>query len=536
MPSFIKERYSSISRRFSQVAPILSPSDKTRNTKTQPSNTPKKEVMTQNDRPSLRSRRDQSVGSKSKRNLSTSPKIENVAHDDQKSKGSLKSSQPPSSDSAKSGIIHTPKSNTSTENPSGTNTSGGNTSGGNTSSTNPSDASGTSHSYNTFSSNLSSTAKSNKNGPDEKYQINSHLVFEHLFPGQTFVSVHLQRLQHGIYSDANLHTKHTLHVTFVALSFVFHPSSPSHRFESAVINIKVKDKRGNLRFLKYAPHQAYGRISTQSLKWNFQLGTSLGVTQGPANASVKSSVSEEKDKVVGSMMKIQGSTRSTVSNSTRHPDTLLHFSLEENSQQESGIPREFTFVFMLERPSEKQYPPVHTFHPTSKMKTLEHRIQEKLKGLVGMHDHEQDEEIMKYEYKDLAGGRKTPREFLSKDLEGIFGEVEFDISIDPKISNVLTIPSALNTHPKGESESTTIAGEVGQKFPTEGTADSIGKVEHPEVMVDGLYNFAKLGGLFEDLVCLPGESVGSRVPDVPGMGGGGGGGGGGNGGSGEGSG
>lgn len=152
------------------------------------------------------------------------------------------------------------------------------------------------------------TTTSNKNGPDEKYQINSHLLFEHSFPGQTFISVHLQRLQHGVYSDANLHTKHTLHVTFAALNFIFHPSTPTHRFESAVIEIKVKDKRGNLRFLRYAPHQAYGRISTESLKWNFQLGASLGVTQGPAHVSVNPSVSEEKTKVVGAMMKMYVST------------------------------------------------------------------------------------------------------------------------------------------------------------------------------------------------------------------------------------
>lgn len=157
-----------------------------------------------------------------------------------------------------------------------------------------------------LSTTLSLPTKSNKNGPDEKYQLNSHLLFEHSFPGHTYVSVHLQRLQHGIYSDANLHTKHTLHVTFVALSFVFHPSTPSHRFESSVIEIKVKDTKGNgyLRMLKFAPHQAYGKISTESLKWCFQLGASLGVTQGPANVSVKPSVSEEKSKVVGAMMKM----------------------------------------------------------------------------------------------------------------------------------------------------------------------------------------------------------------------------------------
>ncbi|KAF7937193.1 uncharacterized protein EAE98_001507 [Botrytis deweyae] len=385
-----------------------------------------------------------------------------------------------------------------------------------------------------ISSTIPPTTKSNKNGPDEKYQINSHLLFESSFPGHTFISVHLQRLQHGIYSDANLHTKHTLHVTFVALSFIFHPSTPAHRFESAVIDIKIRDQRGNLRFLKYAPHQAYGKISTESLKWNFQLGASLGVTQGPANVCVKPSIGEEKSKVVGTMMKIQGSTRSTFEHSIRYPDTLLHFSLEENAQQESGLPREFTFVFLLERPSEKQYPPVHTFH-SSRLQTLEHCISEKLRSMSGRGRKNEDEEenCMEYRYEDIAGEKRTPRlevERLDGDFEKIFGEVEFEIGIEPKISNTLALPSlssSLPTIPRtggsihnsaAHTETARVLGEVGQKFPTEGTLDSMGKVEHEEAIVHGLYNFAKLEGAFEEQVSLPGESVGSRVPELGGGG------------------
>ncbi|TGO85048.1 hypothetical protein BPOR_0437g00060 [Botrytis porri] len=345
------------------------------------------------------------------------------------------------------------------------------------------------------------TTKSNKNGPDEKYQINSHLLFESSFPGHTYISVHLQRLQHGIYSDANLHTKHTLHVTFIALSFIFHPSTPAHRFESAVIDIKVRDRKENLKILKYAPHQAYGKISTESLKWNFQLGASLGVTQGPANACVKPSIGEEKS-----------STRSTFHHSTRFPDTLLHYSLEENAQQESGLPREFTFVFLLERPSEKQYPPVHTFH-SSKFQTLEHRISEKLRSMSrrGKKDRDEEERFMEYRYEDIAGEKRTPRlkvERLDRDFEDIFGGVEFEIGIEPKSGSIHN--SAAHT------ETTRVLGEVGQKFPTEGTLDSMGKVEHEEAIVHGLYNFAKLGGAFEEQVSLPGESVGSRVPELDG--------------------
>ncbi|KAF5873445.1 uncharacterized protein Bfra_004905 [Botrytis fragariae] len=319
-------------------------------------------------------------------------------------------------------------------------------------------------------------------------------------------------------------------------SNTFHIPSldPTHRFESALIDIKVRDQKGNLRFLKYAPHQAYGKISTESLKWNFQLGSSLGVTQGPANVCVRPSIGEEKSKVMGSMMKIQGSTRSTFHHSTRYSDTLLHFSLEENVQQESGLPREFTFVFLLERPSEKQYPPVHTFH-SSKLQTLEHSISEKLRSMSGRGNKDRDgeEKCMEYQCEDLAGEKSTPKlevERLDGDLEEIFGEVEFEIGIEPQISNTLSLSSLSSPLPAishtggsvhnnaAHTETTRVLGEVGQKFPTEGTLDSMGKAEHEEAIVHGLYNFAKLGGAFEEQVSLPGESVGSRVPELDGGG------------------
>ncbi|KAK6605350.1 hypothetical protein H4I95_05156 [Botrytis cinerea] len=209
------------------------------------------------------------------------------------------------------------------------------------------------------------TTKSNKNGPDEKYQINTHLLFESSFPGHTFISVHLQRLQHGIYSDVNLHTKHTLH------------------------SMSGREKK----------------------------------------------------------------------------------------------------------------------------------------------DGDGDGKCMEYKYEDLAGEKRTPRlevQRLDGDLEEIFGEVEFQIEIEPKISNILALPSLPSPLPTisrtigsihnsaAHTESTRVLGEVGQKFPTEGTLDSMGKVEHEEAIVHGLYNFAKLGGAFEEQVSLPGESVGSRMPEVDG--------------------
>jgi hypothetical protein len=48
-----------------------------------------------------------------------------------------------------------------------------------------------------------------------------------------------------------------------------------------------------------------------------------------------------------------------------------------------------------------------------------------------------------------------------------------------------------------------IEGEVGQKFVSDG--------DHSDAMVNGLYNFAKLPGSWEDLVELPGRAVTSVV-------------------------
>jgi hypothetical protein len=39
--------------------------------------------------------------------------------------------------------------------------------------------------------------KPNRNGPDHRFQLNQDLLYENEFGGDTFVSAHLQRLQHG---------------------------------------------------------------------------------------------------------------------------------------------------------------------------------------------------------------------------------------------------------------------------------------------------------------------------------------------------
>lgn len=47
-----------------------------------------------------------------------------------------------------------------------------------------------------------------------------------------------------------------------------------------------------------------GRISSSSLKWNFSLGATVGVTSSQAKAAINPSVEYERDTVVGTMMKM----------------------------------------------------------------------------------------------------------------------------------------------------------------------------------------------------------------------------------------
>ncbi|PQE03027.1 GCN5-related N-acetyltransferase protein [Rutstroemia sp. NJR-2017a BVV2] len=301
----------------------------------------------------------------------------------------------------------------------------------------------------------------NKNGPDERYQINEDLLYEYEFPGETYVSAHLQRLQHGVYTDANLHTKHTKHVTFVALTFTMHASqSTSHRFESAIITVKASSEDGErLRFLKFAPHLAYGRMSSESLKWNFQLGAALGVTQGPATVSVNPSVGYEQNKIVGTMMKMYVTVHSI-----------------------KGMQ-----LMIL-------YCTVKVQHATA---------EDNLKDNIHDTEKEITDEVEPMRYLDQ--NKDDPlkgRDSLCKDFENIFTPLTFEIEVKAWIS--------ASFH-KTVGQTSIVAGEVGQRFPTEGTEDSWGKKEHPEVMVDGMYNFAKMDGAFEDMVSLPGKAVTTKV-------------------------
>jgi hypothetical protein len=300
--------------------------------------------------------------------------------------------------------------------------------------------------------------RENVDGPDHKYQVNDQILYEREFRGHAYASAHLQRLQHGVFDDDMVHDKDTLHVTFIAVTFTFHPSlSISHRFKSTIIEITARTENEPLRFVKFAPHLAYGRISSENLKWTFQLGATAGITKGPANLSVSGTHGYEKDKVLGTMMKIQGSTRSLdVGDRKRRPDTRLVWSMEENDQQMTGLPREFTFVFLLARPARS--------HASRKSAAIEHQ---------------------------KNGHVATSH--TAVDPEAIFSPIYIGITIKPRISNIMTSLTTLE-----HSEETRVEGEVGQKLKA-------------AVNSGGYYNFAKMPGSFEDLIELPGNAISSVV-------------------------
>lgn len=157
-------------------------------------------------------------------------------------------------------------------------------------------------------------------------------------------------------------------------------------------------------------------------KWNFQLGSKIGVSSGPVDVSINPSGSYERDRTVGTMMKIQGTTRSispkdlpsnavTAHNPpNRHDlrDRKIVWSLEENDQQEGGLPREFTFVFLIEQPR-------------------------------------------------VAGG-KINGDVVVGDIRSVFKDITIGIKVKPSVTG-FGVDSFEN-----EFQYTTVIGEIGQRF------------------------------------------------------------------------
>ncbi|KAI1610816.1 hypothetical protein EDD36DRAFT_304289 [Exophiala viscosa] len=235
------------------------------------------------------------------------------------------------------------------------------------------------------------------NAPDYRYQVNQKCIYERRLPGGSYITAHVQRLQSGYYDSPVIHEDKIDNVRFVAINFVFHPSSSTFRFKSAEINIALHHTRednmspleivtgpkrnvshdhgtqtnamsdsliqntnrkapkpSRPKFLRHAPHLLYGAISPETLDWNFNLAGSLGVSQAPVSASLKPSYGVKSSYKIYDMMKIQGSVR-TLRSWYGHDydieDGEMVWTLEENRLQKSGLPREFTFVMLITKGS-----------------------------------------------------------------------------------------------------------------------------------------------------------------------------------------
>ncbi|KAJ5972822.1 uncharacterized protein N7479_002740 [Penicillium vulpinum] len=199
--------------------------------------------------------------------------------------------------------------------------------------------------------------------------INRALIYERRLPGDAYITAHVQRLQHGYYSSDAVSDEDAEHVDFLALAFTFHsPHTITHRIKSATISVSVRGNRdvsssklypygsplGNPHFLMHAPHLIYGSVSPETMEWTFSLAGSLGISEMPLNASVIPSGSVNGRFKRYEMMRIQGSARTLKSPSGSKFDVeagRIVWSMEENNVQRSGLPREFTFVMLIQKPA-----------------------------------------------------------------------------------------------------------------------------------------------------------------------------------------
>ncbi|GLI77683.1 hypothetical protein PoHVEF18_005976 [Penicillium ochrochloron] len=199
--------------------------------------------------------------------------------------------------------------------------------------------------------------------------VNRACIYERRLPGDAYITAHVARLQHGFYASEAVSDKDADHVDFLAISFVFHTSHTlEHRFKSATIKATIRGSHempisaqyphglppGNPRFLMHAPHLIFGHVSPETMEWTFSLAGSLGVSETPVSASVIPSGSTTARYRRYEMMRIQGSARTL--KSPRGPQYDVEageivWSLEENNLQRSGLPREFTFVMLVQKPT-----------------------------------------------------------------------------------------------------------------------------------------------------------------------------------------
>ncbi|QQK45373.1 GCN5-related N-acetyltransferase protein [Penicillium digitatum] len=207
---------------------------------------------------------------------------------------------------------------------------------------------------------------SDPNIANPRLTINRALIYERRLPGDAYITAHVQRLQHGYYSSAVVSDQGAECVDFLAIAFTFHsPHTITHRIRSANISVSVRGNcdltsskscpchaPGNPRFLMHAPHLLYGIVSPETMEWKFSLAGSLGISELPVSASVVPSGSLSGRYKRYEMMRIQGSARTLKSPAGREFDVeagKIVWSMEENNFQRSGLPREFTFVMLIQK-------------------------------------------------------------------------------------------------------------------------------------------------------------------------------------------
>ncbi|KAL4872049.1 hypothetical protein BDV12DRAFT_162931 [Aspergillus spectabilis] len=206
---------------------------------------------------------------------------------------------------------------------------------------------------------------------DPRFNINRPCIYERRLPGNAYITAHVQRLQHGYYSTPVVSDQAIDHVNFLAVSFVFHsPDTLCHRFKAATIRASLhsaadytskhdrsrsshrsRNKKHHPRFLMHAPHLLYGSVSPETLQWSYSLTGSLGIAQLPLIASLSPAAGLNGRFCRYEMMRIQGSVRTLNNN----PASQIVWTLEENTLQRSGLPREFTFVMLIADPDIKSH-------------------------------------------------------------------------------------------------------------------------------------------------------------------------------------
>ncbi|KAJ5902548.1 hypothetical protein N7495_003076 [Penicillium taxi] len=210
------------------------------------------------------------------------------------------------------------------------------------------------------------------NMANPQLQINREAIYEQKLPGEAYITAHVQRLQHGFYQSSEVSDPVRPHVDFLAIDFIFHsPNTQTHRFKAATIRAKIENNfqvsdvsngtsdhpnmsSGDPYFLMHAPHLIYGTVSPETMQWTFSLAGSLGISDTPVSASLVPSGTLKGKYRRFEMMRIQGSARKTKSPIGRMYDVEageVVWSIEENTLQQSGLPREFTFVMLVQKPT-----------------------------------------------------------------------------------------------------------------------------------------------------------------------------------------